>query len=432
MNQLWWWDVALLIVLVGVIAEPTVRRWLKRRRERRKATEELVKFLADTVEKGVEVIGPTIDALSKNPATTHKAQLLLNLASQYYYLLELAMFANKEVNAYVTLAAWKKAGLEFTGDELSDPGELEKEMSEIEKGIKEHRIVNASSLQGHGSGAQPSPASDEQWPRAWRTLFCVVMFFASLVAAIMLWKAIGGKHPYAFYTALRWFCFGVFFCSAIATFRVMREYDEIWYLPAIFGALLGALAVLFNPFSEFHFNRDTWRVIDIVSFVCVLLLILAFYGRFGEELPTQIKRAAKLIIWFIAAGLVVSYAADEGVRLYGKYALATATTTGTVFEVDEEDVESETGQSGVRYTGVYRFQVDGKTYSGRTDHHDEVGDSLLVRYNPANPEHNRDAIGNLFDETYGLVGFAVIVCGLYWWLKWILGRDKANGGTERK
>jgi hypothetical protein len=252
------------------------------------------------------------------------------------------------------------------------------------------------------------------------------MFFASLVAAVMLWKAIGGKHPYAFYTALRWVCFGVFSCSAIATFRVTREYDEIWLLPGIFGALLSALAVLFNPFLEFHFRRETWRVIDIVSLLCVSLLVLAFYGRFGERLPAQLKRGAKLIIWFFAAGLVAYYTAEEGVRLYGKYALATATTTATVIEVDEESVDSETGQSGVRYTGVYRFQVNGKTYHGRTDHHGEVGDSLLVRYNPANPEHNRDANGDVFDETYTVVGFGIMVCGLYWWLKWILGRDKAK------
>jgi uncharacterized protein DUF6804/uncharacterized protein DUF3592 len=250
------------------------------------------------------------------------------------------------------------------------------------------------------------------------------MFFASLVAAIMLWKAIGGKHPYAFYTALRWVCFGVFFCSVVATFSVTREYDEIWLLPVIFGALLSALAVLFNPFLEFHFRRETWRVIDIVSLACVLLLIFAFYGRFAEELPPQIKRATKLIIWFFAAGLVAYYTADESVRLYGKYALATATTTATVFEVDEEEVDSETQWSGVRYTGVYRFQVNGKTYYGRTDHHDEVGDSLLVRYNPANPEHNRDASGDVFDEKYTVVVFGLIVFGLYWWLKWILASEK--------
>jgi hypothetical protein len=281
------------------------------------------------------------------------------------------------------------------------------------------------SPKGNGSEPPSSTAGHEQWPRAWGTLFCVVMFFASVVAAVMLWKAIGGKHPYAFYTALRWVCFSVFFCSAIATFRLTREYGEAWFMPTIFGAVLGALAVLFNPLFKFHFRRETWRVIDIVSLVCVALLIFVFYGRFGEELPAQIKRAAKLIIWFFAAGLVAYYTADQGVRLYGKYALATASATATIFELEEDSVDSDTGPSGVIYTGVYRFQVNGKTYYGKTDHDDEVGDSALVRYNPANPEQNRDANGDLRDEIYRFIGFVVIVCSLYWWLKWILGSEKA-------
>jgi len=256
------------------------------------------------------------------------------------------------------------------------------------------------------------------------------MFFASLVAAIMLWKAIGGKHPYAFYTALRWVCFSVFVCSAIATFSVMREFDAIGFLHAIFGAVLGALAVLFNPFFEFHFRRETWRVIDIAAFVCLLLLVLRFYGGVGGEMPTRNKRAAKLIIWFFAAGLVAYSVANEAVHLYGKYALATASATTTVLEVDEESVDSDTGPSGVKYTGIYRFQVNGKTYYGRTDHHDEVGDSLLVRYNPANPEQNRDATGDLFDELPSFVGFLVMIGGLYWWLRWILGSEKAIAVTS--
>ena len=172
---------------------------------------------------------------------------------------------------------------------------------------------------GNGSEPPSFTASHERWPRAWGTLFCVVMFFASVIAAVMLWKAIDGKPPYAFYTDLRWVCFGVFSCSAIATFSVTREYDEIWLSPVIFGALLGALAVLFNPFLEFHFRRETWRVIDVVSLVCVALLIFAFYGRFGQQLPAQIKRASKLIIWFIAVSLVAYHAANAAVHLYGKY-----------------------------------------------------------------------------------------------------------------
>ena len=122
---------------------------------------------------------------------------------------------------------------------------------------KRHGAVKRALQSPQGDGSEPtaSPRGHEQWPRTWGTLFCVVMFFASLVAAIMLWKAIGGKHPYAFYTALRWVCFSVFFCSAIATFRVTREYGEAWFMPTIFGAVLGALAVLRL------FLRSYWNIL---------------------------------------------------------------------------------------------------------------------------------------------------------------------------
>ena len=102
------------------------------------------------------------------------------------------------------------------------------------------------------------------------------------------------------------------------------------------------------------------------------------------EPPTILRRWFKWLAWLVVTGLVVYYTAEQIIHLYGKYALATATTTATVYDMDEEEVESDTGQSGVRYTGVYRFVVGG-TYYGRTDNYD-IDDKLMVRYNPANPD----------------------------------------------
>jgi hypothetical protein len=131
----------------------------------------------------------------------------------------------------------------------------------------------------------------------------------------------------------------------------------------------------------------------------------------------------KLIIWFVAAGLVAYGAANEGVRLYGKYALATSTATATVFETEEEAGDSDTGGSGVYYTGVYRFLVNGKTYYGRTDNYD-AGETLLVRYNPANPDQNRDPTESLLKELFLPVVFTAIIYGFYHWLKWIRASEK--------
>src|SRR5205823_13242676 len=101
----------------------------------------------------------------------------------------------------------------------------------------------------------------------------------------------------------------------------MREFDAIGFLHAIFGVVLGALAVLFNPFFEFHFRRETWRVIDIAAFVCLLLLVLRFYGGFLGDLATLIYRGGEPGIWFFSAGLVGYYVAYGLVDLFGQVVL---------------------------------------------------------------------------------------------------------------
>src|SRR5437762_3753025 len=205
-------------------------------------------------------------------------------------------------------------------------------------------------------------------PRAWGTLFCVVMFFASLVAAIMLWKAIGGKHPYAFYTALRWVCLSVFVCSAIATFSVMREFDAIGFLHAIFGVVLGALAVLFNPFFEFHFRRETWRVIDIVSLVLMILICLGF----AANLPAIPKKLLGVLAWSVsgvAAGIIVLLWSidDVEVKWTGPKTFARVVET---FQADP-DHDAAAG---------YEFTVHGRQFTGSATNYElSKGDRLEIQ-----------------------------------------------------
>ena len=45
-----------------------------------------------------------------------KAQELLDLSLDDYFVLQLAMFGDKKVNAYTTIAAWKKAGLRLPAE----------------------------------------------------------------------------------------------------------------------------------------------------------------------------------------------------------------------------------------------------------------------------------------------------------------------------
>ena len=49
-----------------------------------------------------------------------KAQELLELALDFYLVLQLAVFANTKVNAYVTIAARKKAGLRLPAEDTDE------------------------------------------------------------------------------------------------------------------------------------------------------------------------------------------------------------------------------------------------------------------------------------------------------------------------
>jgi hypothetical protein len=54
-----------------------------------------------------------------------------------------------------------------------------------------------------------------------------------------------------------------------------------------------------------------------------------------------------------------------------------------------------------------------------------VGDKLAVRYNPANPDENRDLTEDFLQGgTTSFIRYIIIGAALYYWLKWILRSEK--------
>jgi hypothetical protein len=72
--------------------------------------------IQEIISDGPERIGATIDACCEDPNRRHFAQALLDAALEPYFLLQLAMFANTKVNAYVTINRWKNAGLKLPAE----------------------------------------------------------------------------------------------------------------------------------------------------------------------------------------------------------------------------------------------------------------------------------------------------------------------------
>jgi tetratricopeptide (TPR) repeat protein len=66
-----------------------------------------------------EEIATTINRLVK-AGYIAKAQELLELSLDDYFVLQLAMFADKKVNAYTTIAAWKQAGLRLPAEDIPE------------------------------------------------------------------------------------------------------------------------------------------------------------------------------------------------------------------------------------------------------------------------------------------------------------------------
>ena len=117
-----WWVTALpleygvIYCLYMTIDGALYRAGLKQvGRYARFTTDEQV-IIQETIRDGPERIGATIDACCEDPNRRHFAQALLDAALEPYFLLQLAMFANKKVNAQVTIKKWSDVGLKLPAE----------------------------------------------------------------------------------------------------------------------------------------------------------------------------------------------------------------------------------------------------------------------------------------------------------------------------
>jgi hypothetical protein len=225
-----------------------------------------------------------------------------------------------------------------------------------------------------------------------------LLYIGWLTTATALGLAIAGRQSAQFYSVLRWICSTVFACSAIAlvycaanVYHTCRERDgRAVLVPVIFHlvivSVVGALAVLFNPLSEFHHARQTWLLFDKLSLGLILFLCWGFYHKL--MLPgiwaALIKQLALLVAGLVAAVLLLT----EGIHVI-KIMGAKAMTDGRVVDIDYESVESDYRGSGDVRIGIYEFTVRGKKFYGHARNYDEVGQTVPVLYNLQNPSENR-------------------------------------------
>ena len=84
-----------------------------------------------------------------------------------------------------------------------------------------------------------------------------------LAAAGVLIGALG-RHPYSYYTVLRWLA-----CSAAVVLVWRGAVQGVKWAWALMP-----LAILFNPIAPLHFSRETWQILDIAAAAAMVLAVI--------------------------------------------------------------------------------------------------------------------------------------------------------------
>jgi uncharacterized membrane protein YccC len=98
------------------------------------------------------------------------------------------------------------------------------------------------------------------------------VYIAWLIAALMLLLAVTARHPYSFYTSLRWICCAAFAYSAFIA-STNNRVPWAW--------IFGVLAVLFNPIIPVHLQRDTWQIINCGAIGIIVIAAIVFWRDKG-------------------------------------------------------------------------------------------------------------------------------------------------------
>jgi hypothetical protein len=83
-----------------------------------------------------------------------------------------------------------------------------------------------------------------------------VLFIAWLIVAALPVDAAVERHPYSFYTLLRWICCPVFAYSAFVAYE---NKHGVWVW------VFGVLATLYNPIFRVHLDRSTWIGVNWIT-----------------------------------------------------------------------------------------------------------------------------------------------------------------------
>ncbi len=101
------------------------------------------------------------------------------------------------------------------------------------------------------------------------------IFLLSLISLCLLVIAVFPIPEYNFFILLRWI---ITFAAVYITYVSYKSKKMYW------SWVMGIVALVFNPIRTFHFEKETWAVIDIVVAVLFGVTILIFMIDKKDEL----------------------------------------------------------------------------------------------------------------------------------------------------
>ena len=93
------------------------------------------------------------------------------------------------------------------------------------------------------------------------------VFVRVVVAGMLVWALV--RHPYGYYTLLRWVTSGVSVYCLILAIPSKRTGWSVTF---------GSMALLFNPVIPVHLDRGTWSLIDLAA-AAVIVTSIPFVPR---------------------------------------------------------------------------------------------------------------------------------------------------------
>jgi len=142
------------------------------------------------------------------------------------------------------------------------------------------------------------------------------LYVAWLVATVMLVLAVTGRHPYGFYTLLRWVCCAAF---AFSAFTASEKNRVAW------AWIFGVLAALYNPIFRVHLDRSTWIGVNWFTIGAVVIAAVFFWPHPRARLAAKcqcVRPIARTTMTIAEAECIldlVSAALQDKTHPYGQH-----------------------------------------------------------------------------------------------------------------